>query len=162
MIGTTHFVNAVVQRRDLARVGALRIRMPAAHYDFLNRLERFAEPQTILTRTPRTLEGAPSEVVLPYLARFVGTTVVVRPDAYLVPPALAKALVGHGLRVEPADGARRRQTIVPMPGGTVRNYGEASTAAPTSPPARRPRARHKSGRPRPPSVLGLVFFRERP
>lgn len=28
--------------------------------------------------------------------------------------------------VPPADGARRRQTIVPMPGGTVRNYGEAS------------------------------------
>lgn len=30
MIGTTHFVNAVVQRRDLARVGALRIGLPAA------------------------------------------------------------------------------------------------------------------------------------
>ncbi|WP_137125010.1 hydantoinase/oxoprolinase N-terminal domain-containing protein [Roseomonas sp. HF4] len=30
MIGTTHFVNAVVQRRDLAAVGALRIGLPAA------------------------------------------------------------------------------------------------------------------------------------
>ncbi|MCC7281939.1 MAG: hydantoinase/oxoprolinase family protein [Acetobacteraceae bacterium] len=30
MIGTTHFVNAVVQRRDLAPVGALRLGMPAA------------------------------------------------------------------------------------------------------------------------------------
>ncbi|MCS6933216.1 MAG: hydantoinase/oxoprolinase family protein [Acetobacteraceae bacterium] len=30
MIGTTHFVNAVVQRRDLPRVGALRIGMPAS------------------------------------------------------------------------------------------------------------------------------------
>jgi N-methylhydantoinase A/oxoprolinase/acetone carboxylase beta subunit len=30
MIGTTHFVNAVVQRRDLARVGALRIGLPAS------------------------------------------------------------------------------------------------------------------------------------
>jgi N-methylhydantoinase A/oxoprolinase/acetone carboxylase beta subunit len=30
MIGTTHFVNAVVQRRDLAPVGALRIGLPAA------------------------------------------------------------------------------------------------------------------------------------
>lgn len=30
MIGTTHFVNAVVQRRDLARIGALRIGLPAA------------------------------------------------------------------------------------------------------------------------------------
>ncbi len=30
MIGTTHFVNAVVQRRELGRVGAIRIGMPAA------------------------------------------------------------------------------------------------------------------------------------
>src|SRR5689334_3945436 len=30
MIGTTHFVNAVVQRRELAPVGALRIGLPAA------------------------------------------------------------------------------------------------------------------------------------
>ncbi len=30
MIGTTHFVNAVVQRRDLAPVGALRLGLPAA------------------------------------------------------------------------------------------------------------------------------------
>ena len=30
MIGTTHFVNAVVQRRDLEKVGAIRLGMPAA------------------------------------------------------------------------------------------------------------------------------------
>ena len=30
MIGTTHFVNAVVQRRDLAKVGALRLGLPAS------------------------------------------------------------------------------------------------------------------------------------
>jgi N-methylhydantoinase A/oxoprolinase/acetone carboxylase beta subunit len=30
MIGTTHFVNAVVQRRDLARIGALRLGLPAS------------------------------------------------------------------------------------------------------------------------------------
>ena len=30
MIGTTHFVNAVVQRRELARVGALRLGLPVA------------------------------------------------------------------------------------------------------------------------------------
>ena len=30
MIGTTHFVNAVVQRRELTRVGALRLGLPAA------------------------------------------------------------------------------------------------------------------------------------
>src|SRR5262249_1914764 len=30
VIGTTHFVNAVVQRRDLARVAAIRIGLPAS------------------------------------------------------------------------------------------------------------------------------------
>src|ERR1041384_299257 len=30
MIGTTHFINAVVQRRHLTRVGALRLGMPAS------------------------------------------------------------------------------------------------------------------------------------
>ena len=30
MIGTTHFVNAVVQRRDLVRVGAIRVSLPAS------------------------------------------------------------------------------------------------------------------------------------
>ena len=30
MIGTTHFVNAVVQRRDLAQVAAVRIGLPAS------------------------------------------------------------------------------------------------------------------------------------
>ena len=30
MIGTTHFINAVVQRRWLSRVGAIRIGMPAS------------------------------------------------------------------------------------------------------------------------------------
>src|SRR5262249_24347739 len=30
MIGTTHFTNAVVQRRDLERVGAVRIGLPAS------------------------------------------------------------------------------------------------------------------------------------
>src|ERR1700757_4344535 len=30
VIGTTHFVNAVVQRRDLARVAAVRIGLPAS------------------------------------------------------------------------------------------------------------------------------------
>lgn len=30
MIGTTHFTNAVVQRRDVSRIGAVRIGLPAA------------------------------------------------------------------------------------------------------------------------------------
>lgn len=69
------------------------------------RLDRFTDPVEILTRTPRTLEGAPSSVTLPYLGRFVGTTVVDRPPAYLVPPGLGAHLRRHGLHVEPATGS---------------------------------------------------------
>lgn len=68
------------------------------------KLEKLDTPVEILTRTPRTLEGAESSVTLPYFGRFVGTHVVTRPAAYLVPERLARALVGHGLAVEPAQG----------------------------------------------------------
>jgi hypothetical protein len=67
-------------------------------------LERRAEPVDILTRTPRTLEGAPTTVTLPHLARFVGTTIVERPAAYLVPAPLAAHLRLHGLAVREAVG----------------------------------------------------------
>ncbi len=80
-------------------------RTPRSHIAVRARLERAAAPVTILTRTPRTLQGAPSEVTLPHLSRFVGSTVVARPPAYLVPPALARALAQHGLVVEEAHGA---------------------------------------------------------
>lgn len=68
------------------------------------RLEATGAPIDIPTRSPRTLEGAPVTVRIPHLARFVGATVVARPRAYLVPPALARALEGHGLAVAPAAG----------------------------------------------------------
>jgi hypothetical protein len=68
-------------------------------------LERFASPIEILTRTPRTLEGAPASVTLPHIARFVGTTVVDRPSAYLVGPSVAAHLRLHGLSVREAVGA---------------------------------------------------------
>lgn len=67
-------------------------------------LERFERPVEILTRSPRTLEGAPTSLSLPYLGRFVGTHVVDRPAAYLVPAPLAAHLRLHGLRVDPAMG----------------------------------------------------------
>ena len=44
-----------------------------------------------LTRTPRTLDGAPTTLSLPHFARFVGTTVIDRPTAYLVPPSTRRA-----------------------------------------------------------------------
>jgi hypothetical protein len=65
-------------------------------------LEDFPSPVEILTRTPRTLGGAPSSLHLPHRARFVGTTVVTRPRAYAVPAPAAAHLARHGLRIEPA------------------------------------------------------------
>src|SRR5262245_22544422 len=62
-------------------------------------LEALPEPVEILTRAPRTLEGAPTSVKLPHYARFVGSEVVKRPWAYAVPSALADFFRGHGLEV---------------------------------------------------------------
>lgn len=67
-------------------------------------LERFDRPIEILTRAPRTLEGAPATVTIPHLGRFVGTTVVDRPDAYLVPAPVAAHLRLHGLTLREAVG----------------------------------------------------------
>ncbi len=68
------------------------------------RLESFEAPITIPTRTPRTLEGAPSQVSVPHFANFVGSAIVDRPRAYLVPPRVAEHLERHGFRAEPASG----------------------------------------------------------
>ncbi|HTE49704.1 MAG TPA: M14 family metallopeptidase [Kofleriaceae bacterium] len=70
------------------------------------RLDAFDQPIEIATRTPRTLDGAPSTVRIRHFARFVGTTVVDRPAAYVVPAAVAAHLAGHGLASEAADGER--------------------------------------------------------
>jgi hypothetical protein len=67
----------------------------ALRYD----LQAFPAPIEILTRSPRTLEGAPTSVTLPHYGRFVGTTVVERPWAYVVPDSLAGFFRGHGLEI---------------------------------------------------------------
>jgi peptidoglycan/xylan/chitin deacetylase (PgdA/CDA1 family) len=64
------------------------------------RLDAFDEPIEIPTREPRTLEGRPTAVKVRHLSRFVGTAVVDRPPAYLVPPAVAAHLELHGLDLE--------------------------------------------------------------
>lgn len=69
------------------------------------RLEKAETPVEVLTRTPRTLEGEPTTVKLPHLARFVGTTVVERPAKYAVPPRVADHLRAHGLTVDPGQGS---------------------------------------------------------
>ena len=68
------------------------------------RLEDRAAPVEILTRTPRTLDGAPTSVVIPHRAAFVGTVAVDRPRAYAVPAAVAAHLARHGLTVRDGDG----------------------------------------------------------
>jgi hypothetical protein len=65
------------------------------------RLEPVSAPARILTRDPRTLDGAPVEVTIPYLGRFVGTTTVERPLAYAVPEPVGRLLAGHGLPSRP-------------------------------------------------------------
>lgn len=62
------------------------------------------EPVEVLTRQPRTLAGAPTSVLLPHVARFVGTTVVDRPRAYAVPQVLATFLRRHGLKLDRGRG----------------------------------------------------------
>jgi hypothetical protein len=69
------------------------------------RLEALAEPIDILTREPRTLQGSPVTLRMPYLARFVGERTVQRPVGYVVPGRLAGFLRGHGLEVTAAPAA---------------------------------------------------------
>ncbi|MCX5747015.1 MAG: M14 family metallopeptidase [Proteobacteria bacterium] len=69
------------------------------------RLDAFAEPIEIPTRTPRTLAGTPSTVQVRYFSNFVGTTVVDRPPAYLVPASVAAHLARHGLAIGDAPEA---------------------------------------------------------
>ena len=71
------------------------------------RLEPMAEPIEILTRAPRTLDGSPTSVTLPYVARFVGDVVVDRPRGYIVPGRLAAFFRGHGLALVPAPPSAR-------------------------------------------------------
>ncbi|NUP96678.1 MAG: peptidase [Planctomycetaceae bacterium] len=54
----------------------------------------------ILTREPRTLDGKPTSVRIPHLAKFVGTEVVDRPLAYVVPAACEPFFELHGLPME--------------------------------------------------------------
>jgi len=80
-------------------------------------LEAFPGTIEIPTRTPRTLDGAPSTVKVRHVAKFVGTTVVDRPPAYVVPAAVAEHLERHGLVT--ADAPKAADVEV----ATVIGYG---------------------------------------
>ena len=81
------------------------------------KLEAFADPIEIPTMTPRTLEGAPTSVRIPYFSNFVGSTVVDRPPAYIVPANVAAHLARHGIATEPATGSREVEVA------TVEGFG---------------------------------------
>jgi Zinc carboxypeptidase len=87
------------------------------------RLEAFDAPVEILTRAPRALDGQPTSVTIPHLARFVGAEVVERPWAYAVPAAVAQHLRRHGLAVRQLDQARSAVVEVARVEGAV---GEGS------------------------------------
>jgi hypothetical protein len=93
------------------------------------RIEAFDAPIEIPTRTPRTLDGAPTSVTIPHLARFVGTNVVDRPAAYIVPSTVANHLAQHGLTVEPAPASAEVEVarVVGIATEAGRKILEAST-----------------------------------
>lgn len=79
------------------------------------RLEAEDAPVRVLTREPYALDGDAVAVTVPHYARFVGTHVVNRPFAYVIPEALAPRLDGHGLRVRRLDA----DTLVELEEATV-------------------------------------------
>lgn len=69
------------------------------------RLEAAGNTIEVPTYAPRAFDGKPVTVTIPHLAKFVGTKVIERPKAYLVPPSLGEHLAHHGLSVERASGS---------------------------------------------------------
>ena len=71
------------------------------------RLEAMAAPVEILTRVPRTLDGSPTSITMPYVAGFVGDVIIDRPRGYIIPGRLAAFFRGHGLGPVPAPPSAR-------------------------------------------------------
>jgi len=82
-------------------------------------LEAFPGKVEILTRKPRTLEGAPASVRIPHLARFVGTEIVERPWGYCVPWVVAEHLDRHGLFVRRLRGGSATVEIAKVEHGAT-------------------------------------------
>jgi hypothetical protein len=94
------------RRRELIEVCA-QSEKPPARIAVRYRLDALDGEVEILTREPRTLEGKPTSVRLPRLAKFVGTEIVDRPWGYALPDAAAKHLELHGLSIATLDRDRR-------------------------------------------------------
>lgn len=98
-------LRAVAARADEIRQVVAEGRTPPDRIAIQYGLGVLPDPIRILTRSPRTRTGAPTELQLPHIARFTGTVTVDRPAAYCLPARLAPFLRGHGLPVEPAPAA---------------------------------------------------------
>ncbi|HTV23115.1 MAG TPA: peptidase, partial [Polyangiaceae bacterium] len=95
-----------VARRSTEIVSLVRrCQMPPPRVAVSYHLDVMDSPIEILTRSPRTLEGSPTSLSMPFLARFVGDVVVDRPPGYLVPSRLGAFFRGHGLEVVAAPAA---------------------------------------------------------
>jgi hypothetical protein len=95
----------VADHRDEITQLVVASRAPRGRMAIRYRLDAFDEPIEVPTRTPRTPDGAPTTATLRYFGRFVGTTIVRRPPAYVVDAAMAAHLERHGLTVDDAPGA---------------------------------------------------------
>ena len=91
-------------------------RTPRSQIAVRSKLEAFAEPIEIATTHPRTLDGAPTTVRIPHFANFVGTVVVERPAAYLVPAAMREPLEAQGLRLLPAPAGELEVEVATVTG----------------------------------------------
>ncbi len=91
-------------------------RPPRAQIAVRMRLEAFAAPIEIPTYTPRTPTGTHAHATVKHLANFVGTTIIDRPPAYIVPPSVAEHLVRHGLALEELAGTEGEVEIATVAG----------------------------------------------
>lgn len=89
--------------RHVARHGAEivdlleRCILPPRRIAVRSKLEAFPDPVEILTRRPRVLDGEPTQVWIPHVARFLGTEFVERPFGYVLTPETTEHLARHGL-----------------------------------------------------------------
>jgi hypothetical protein len=94
-------VYVAAHRDDVMQVVAAS-QAPRAQLAVRYKLEAFDEPMAVPTRTPRTPDGEPSSAMVRYFGRFVGSTIIDRPPAYIVDAGVATHLERHGLVVEAA------------------------------------------------------------
>ena len=96
-----------------------------------DRLEALDATVEVLTRVPRRLDGSPTNITLPFIARFVGDVVVERPRGYIVPGRLGPFFRGHGLAAVPAPPTARveRATLESSGAASGRAILEASGVA---------------------------------